>query len=93
MTLIEIFRNCTRLGGATQTPFFFSPWCCKAMGPRGATPGNSAWLITSSPLCTTVSRLPRIVISKLFQAPMSRSALRFGVTPARTAAGIDASVR
>ena len=34
-----------------------------------------------------------MVISNVFHWPTSRSALRFGVTPARTAAGIDVSVR
>ena len=36
-------------------------------------------LITSSPLSTTVSRSPRSVISKVFHAPISWSAFRFGV--------------
>src|SRR6185436_11636958 len=84
---IEMFRNWTSAGGDTHLPSFLLPWCCRATGPRAGTPGSSALSITRSPLRTTVSRLPFIVISNVFHLPMSWSASFFGVTPARTAAG------
>src|SRR5712692_884292 len=31
--LIEMFLNCTRLGGEVHTPSFFEPWCCSPIGP------------------------------------------------------------
>ena len=56
-------------------------------------PGSSALLMTVWPLRTTVSRLPRIVISNVFHSPMLLSAFFDGVTPARTAGGIFSSMR
>ena len=44
--------------------------------------------MTVWPLSTTVRRSPFIVISKRFQRPSLASARTFGVTPARTAAGM-----
>src|SRR5439155_25997018 len=46
-----------------------SPWCCSPIGPVAGTPGRRAPSITVSPLRTTVTRSPRIVISKWFHSP------------------------